>query len=61
MLLSGQFQTEIDRSSKMLTFSNRSEVIQTMDSRVIGIILVVGMVVWAAYKIWQAKRNQKRN
>jgi hypothetical protein len=31
-----------------------------MDSRLIGLILVAGMVCWAAYKIWQKRKNEKK-
>jgi predicted negative regulator of RcsB-dependent stress response len=31
-----------------------------MDSRLIGILLVVGMVCWAAYQIWQKHKNEKK-
>jgi len=31
-----------------------------MDSRLIGLILVVGMVCWAAYQIWQMRKAKKK-
>jgi len=31
-----------------------------MDSRLIGLIMVAGMVCWAAYKIWQMRKDKKR-
>ena len=32
-----------------------------MDSRLIGILLVVGMVCWAAYQIWQIRKAKKKS
>jgi hypothetical protein len=32
-----------------------------MDSRLIGIVLVVGMVCWAAYQIWHIRKAKNKS
>lgn len=32
-----------------------------MDSRLIGIVLVLGMVCWAGYQIWQIRKTRKKS
>jgi len=31
-----------------------------MDSRLIGILLVVAMVCWAGYQIWRKRKDEKK-
>jgi O-antigen ligase len=31
-----------------------------MDSRLIGLVLVVAMVCWAVYQIWQIRKAKKK-
>jgi predicted negative regulator of RcsB-dependent stress response len=32
-----------------------------MDSKVIALILVIGMACWAAYQIWKKRKNDKKS